>query len=159
MKEIKKDTKGYMVTLLPNGEASCVETHHRYREVYVMAFDEKTPTTMRILVNGKNECEAEKNARTVAEDIYNRRNRFEFLGMSYRNISMFKDTPIQMCPEAMKAVYEYSYELIMMPNETDKLPDGFSRTNMEVSMRISRTENYLAYKKSLIDSSEMTSRL
>jgi len=128
-----------MVTVPPKGAASCIETHHCYRDVYVMAFGVESPTTMRFLLNAVDEKEAKSEAKKMAKDIYTRREKdFPYLGKSYRSLDVFKGTPIQICPESFKTVYYYEWDDMIHPKETDKLPYGYARTNKDV---------YIAQKK------------
>lgn len=133
MSKVSAKLKGYMVTVKPDGKTECVETHHRYLDIYVMAFSEETPTTLRFLVNGTDDADVSEKAKKMAEDIYSRRNKdFPYLGRSYRSLDVFKGTPIQICTESFKTVYYYEWDDMIHPKETDKLPDGYARTNKDV---------------------------
>lgn len=139
--------QGFMVTVPPKGAASCIETHHCYRDIYVMAFGVESPTTMRFLLNAVDEKEAKSEAKKMAKDIYTRREKdFPYLGKSYRSLDDFKNTPIQICSEFFKAVYYYEGGMIH-PKETDKLPDGYARSDKDIFDKNTSEQNSQKLKR------------
>lgn len=136
MSKVNAKLKGFMVTVTADGDVSCVETNHRYMDIYVMAFSEETPTTLRFLVNGEDEANVIEKAKAMAKDVYSRRKTaFPYLGKSYRSLDVFKKTPIQLCAESFKTVYFYEWDDMIHPKDTDKLPEGFAHADGDVHIR------------------------
>lgn len=127
MKQKKDKQNSYEVTIDQTGKPHCKKICCAVLDIYVMAFSEETPTTIRFLLNAFDEKEAIEKGQEYAKDVFSRRDKsFPYLGKSYKSLEVFKKTPIQLCPDYFKTVYEYEWEDMIHPKDAEKVYKNFA---------------------------------